>query len=79
MVVISLTKWMLNEQRGESRSTLGNIQQNVMILDTGKNQDKHSVWLKNLYLQNEKKWQYSRTLVSGLVPDLATHGRISGK
>lgn len=43
MVVISLTKWMLNEQRGESRSTLGNIQQNVMILDTGKNQDKHSV------------------------------------
>lgn len=54
MVVISLTKWMLNEQRGESRSTLGNIQQNVMILDTDKNQDKRSQWLKNLYLQNEK-------------------------
>lgn len=48
MVVISLTNWMLSEQRDESRSTLGNVQQNVMILDTGKNQAKHSVCLKNL-------------------------------
>lgn len=41
---------MLSEQT----STLGNIQQNIMILDTGKNQAQLSVWLKNLFLQNEK-------------------------
>lgn len=57
---------MLNEQRGESRSRLGNIQQNVMILDTGKNQDKHSVWLKNLYLQNEKNDNIVEHLCLGL-------------
>lgn len=57
---------MLNEQRGESRSTLGNIQQNVMILDTDKNQDKRSQWLKNLYLQNEKNYNIVEHLCLGL-------------
>lgn len=45
---------MLSEQRDEHRSTLGNVQQTVMILDADKKQTKLSVWLKNSYQENQK-------------------------
>lgn len=54
MVVLSLTNWMLSEKRDEHRSTLGNVQQIVMILDADKKQTKLSVWLKNSYQENKK-------------------------